>query len=424
MIGTVDKLNDNKRYLLESILGIISPLGILQLGSFSLFIIFGMLYVIYGVLNNKKIRFSFNRNFIAYFICLSFSTIFAVTRSIENDWTKRAVKGYITITIVLCIYITLLSGNDYRNKLKSYLYGIKISCFINVIWSIFQFVLFNILKFDLNTTLFVDILHIANSGSKFRGGNICCSGFHWHPGNLAPLLVFGYLRTQNKWYKALIVFVGIFTFQVTVILGVLLCLGYDLFKYVTHSRFYFNRKKFFLGIFEALVIIVALIIMNKTDLTNGAASILRYFIKKITFQGIDNSSKVHLNYYQMLPDIIRSMSFVQILFGFGYGCSGYFYTLFLGQYSNLETWAVESDYINNFLGTGLFASFAILFWIVSIGIKGRKIDYRYFVFICILLVESFGYNIQFDWLILLLCVFSICIKKQLNAFENSESNII
>lgn len=50
-------------------------------------------------------------------------------------------------------------------------------------------------------------------------------------------------------------------------------------------------------------------------------------------------------------------------------------------------------------------------------LKGIKIDIRYFIFIFVILFQGFGYNIQFDYLLLIEIIMFISIREDINFFD-------
>ena len=50
-------------------------------------------------------------------------------------------------------------------------------------------------------------------------------------------------------------------------------------------------------------------------------------------------------------------------------------------------------------------------------LKGIKIDIRYFIFIFVILFQGFGYNIQFDYLLLIEIIMLISIREDINFFD-------
>ena len=55
-------------------------------------------------------------------------------------------------------------------------------------------------------------------------------------------------------------------------------------------------------------------------------------------------------------------------------------------------------------------------FLLYIMLKGIKIDIRYFIFIFVILFQGFGYNIQFDYLLLLEIVMFISVREDINFF--------
>ncbi|ONG00497.1 hypothetical protein BVG98_07455 [Lacticaseibacillus rhamnosus] len=297
---------------------------------------------------------------------------------------------------------------------------------VNIVWSIFQVVLYRLLGIDINTLIFVEKLHLVQTGSSSRAGQLVASGLHWHPGNLAPQLVIAYLFANSVWKKLVIVVVAVLTFNSTCLVGMGCCIGFDLVQYLYRLisgkiRFRITKKILAELIFGLIMLFASIFLLFQANMFDLFNQVIANFYQKVTFSGTDNSSMIHFRYYQSLPEILKSIPFGRILFGYGYGCSGYIYTHFLGQYSQLTTWAVESDVINNLFGTGLICSILMYAWIFRTGFSGKRRDVRYAVLILIFIIQGFFYNIQFDWIILLLCMLRSSTILKWNFFTKKKS---
>ena len=77
----------------------------------------------------------------------------------------------------------------------------------------------------------------------------------------------------------------------------------------------------------------------------------------------------------------------------------------------------ECDYINILVSRGIVGFISYYSLLVYIMLKGLKIDVRYFIFIFVILFQGFGYNIQFDYLLLVEIIMFISIRENINFFE-------
>lgn len=71
----------------------------------------------------------------------------------------------------------------------------------------------------------------------------------------------------------------------------------------------------------------------------------------------------------------------------------------------------------------------ILFWALvlyytflsKILIRGYKIDKKYTIVTLAIIIQGFGYNVQWDYIFLIKLVFYICIKNKISFFNNYSS---
>lgn len=403
------------------LLGLVSPLAIISINGYSIF--FYMLLicgVTLFIANNGVLK--IDLLFSVFIFILFLTTVFSYLNSIGRPWERRSLKGFLTIMLIAIVYF-LLNGN--RNKialLYEFRKGIKWSININVFWSLLQIFFAQTLGIDLNTLIFVDKLHLVTIGSAYRGSFLVATGLHWHPANLAPLLLLGFLLDKRLWYRLLLLGVAILSYNSTNILGIILCIFFSIGFWLLQKRrqkgsLRLTANELVLTIFNICIIIILLVSVVKSGLIDRFGEVVGNFVSKISFDGSDSSSSVHLSYYQLLPSILEKMPISKLLLGYGYGCSGYWYSVITGQYSFFDTWAVESDVINNILGLGFLNSIALYLWIFFIGIKGKKINKKCFFFIFILFIQGFSYNVLFDWVIFLLCILKISISSNFDFFN-------
>ena len=95
----------------------------------------------------------------------------------------------------------------------------------------------------------------------------------------------------------------------------------------------------------------------------------------------DASTAAHLGYYSDYIKILKNSSLSQIIFAYGYGCSGYTITELYGRYADGGTWAIECDYVNILVSRGIIGFISYYSFLLYIMLKGIKIDIRYFIFI-------------------------------------------
>lgn len=425
MQRTVDP-NYSFKSLFIFLLSFFAPLSIFQIDGYSFFFVLLVLFFIVDIFFFQKSKLLIDRLFLFFVILLLITTILSFSYSIGRSWERRSLKGFVTIFLIGIVYFSIGGSQDVGKYLRIFKKGLLLAINVNLFWSLLQIVTYQLFSIDINTAIFVNFFHMVSTGSAFRGGELVATGLHWHPGNLAPLLVIALFVDDRLWHRVIVILVAVLTYNTTCILGVTL----GVIILFTHL-FLFNKedKKRNTSSFEKLanititllVSILLILGLNHLNMFDQLSNIVSGVTNKFTFATNDSSANVHLRYYQILPNILYRIPLSKLFFGYGYGCSGYIYSTILGQYSFLSSWAVESDIVNNVLGLGIFNTLVIYTWIFRIGKSGSRIDMKYLSLVIILIIQGITYNVQFDWIILLLCMLLIFIKNNLNFFRSSLS---
>ena len=285
--------------------------------------------------------------------------------------------------------------------------AIKMVVLVELVWIFIQLLLYRLFGVDINQLIFVDLLHLVENASFIRSWIWYPSGLSWHSAVLAPLFVMGILFFDNPVIRILIVIESCVCGNRTTLLGVMCCLLLLLLKTMHMRKIKIEKEK--------VRLIIAILIAAATILI--VTGIGPKILIKIFGNGKDASTLAHFGYYSDYFTIIKESSLYQIIFGYGVGCSGYTITSLYGRYADGGTWAIESDFINILVSRGIIG-FIIYYWfLIRIMIKGFKIDYRYAIFIITVLFQGFGYNIQFDYLLLIEILMYILIENRVNFFD-------
>ena len=167
-----------------------------------------------------------------------------------------------------------------------------------------------------------------------------------------------------------------------------------------------------------LVAVFGGIILVATDSGQTLGNSIVYLWERLFGEGTDASTEAHFGYYMDYFTIIRESSLFQVLFGYGYGCSGYPITMMYDRYVTLDCWSIECDIINILVSRGIIGFIGYYAFLIYVMIKGWKIDYRYFVVMFTILIQGIGYNIQWDYVFLMEVLMLFTIKLGINFFDN------
>ena len=142
-----------------------------------------------------------------------------------------------------------------------------------------------------------------------------------------------------------------------------------------------------------------------------------YLLARVLNVSSDTSSAAHMSYYTLYPQIVRNNGWIASAFGTGYASSGFSITSINGQYAGLQHWVVESDFIDILVSRGVIGFISYYVFLLYIGFKGKKIDYRYIVAIAVIMIQGITYNVQFEYLFFIELLMFGSIKLKINFFE-------
>lgn len=410
-------MNKRKVKLSESlfyILGIFATIQLLSIAGVTVFNILLLMAVIFPfvlILGRIKID--------KFFVLSIISTVFTISLSLSNGlltkgFKQSAIIGGITYLGVLILYIVMNTKPQYAEKLIK---GIKVSCILTLCWCCLQLVFYYLFNNDLNKVIFGELFKIVNAKGDYYNGKLIPSGFYYHRAILMPSLIFLFFSTTNPYLMLLIIIIGCLTRSTALIIGLLLALGSRVFISNAGNLFKTINKKQIILILTIMIIVVIDSIMNSSKIEELAKYIYMRFADTMTNKA-DNSSAVHFLYYRNLESILKNMNIKNILFGTGFGTSGQHYTWFNGQYAGLESWVVESDYINILLNQGVIGLILWGFIFIKLVILSKKYKYwENIAFIFVIAFVGIMYNIQFTWFIIAELGMYILTKNEIRVFK-------
>ena len=407
---------------LAFLIGLFFPMFLLNFKGEPVSIYFIVMYILLSVIHAKKIILK-KYNIFPLMLALSMITL---AISMQNNWSeawKNVAKHAFLEFGIFALFSILEEGTICLDDIYSLKQGLKLACFLEIIWCYLQFIFYYAMGININEVVFRDILHLIDIGDAiiYLGlGRLSICGFGWHPAQLVGVIILAYCMFDSFLLKILTFGVAVISLNSTCIIAIITCIMLD---FVTKKRnnFSFNistkafTQKFlsiFLGIFVIICItqfqfVSELITGRISDTFERIISIMHGRSSSVSTQ----STFLHLRYYTGYPKIAAYIGMVRALFGMGYECSGYPYSQVFGQYAEQSSWGVESDPINLIVGRGWI--WTILFYITFgiIAVKGGRINHKYVVFIGALFVAGIFYNNQFPWIIFLEVILYICVRR-------------
>lgn len=396
------------------IFGILAPMPIISFFGITAYVWCILICGIYTFLKWSSEGFIISRKIeLSYLLIIVFtiiSYIFCFIR-MPDIWTSDLVKSLIQYICLILVFI-YFSGCRNKKPLFQYIKGIYISSLIQMIWGYLQ-LLFSYFSIDINYMVFNKLLKMAEITTQQQFGRLKISGFCWNAGNLAPLIIFGYVYTKNKYLKLAFIILSLLSGSRTMILGMGVCLILQCLQFLKTKKI---KKNIFAFIVFVIIFGVIFILLNYNAVNNFITRLTNQLniIENISTEG---STNTHYFYLASVLDVTRRNSLLSNLVGYGPGCSGYVFTHFYNYYSDIGKWNVECDYINMLWNYGYIGFVLYYFWYIKNVLIVVKIDKKYLVMFFTFLAEGFFYNITFNWMELLIIIIFILDKKGTNIFE-------
>lgn len=390
-----------------------SPMFVLQMGGKALFLWLQILFVFFMALNRKRflpIKYPIiNLIFAELFI----SAFFAFTTSMPLSYKKAAINLSI-MALPMYFVIAYMQGMIAIQKEKIFRFickAIKAAIIVQLIWFFLELGIYRVLHIDINQIVFVNALHLVSNASFIRSWVWYPSGLTWHSAVLGPLFVLGIILFDSLFIKAGIFLAAVLCGNSTCLIGVMLCAAMIIVYRILKRKTRIPKKTLAIILVMIGIAIAGVIYLNLGEV------ILKVFNNlwiRLFGSEKDASTAAHLSYYTDYISIIKKSSVSQIIFGYGYGCSGYPITVLYDRYSELSSWAIECDIVDILVSRGIAGFCVYYYFLFYIMLKGRKLDYRYFIFVLVILIQGLGYNVQFDYVFFVELLLYISIKLQIN----------
>ena len=408
-MSQIEHLDGVKKYIynLIYVMIFVSPMLVLQIKGKELFLWMQILFFIVMFIEYKRIYIAKSGWIIA--------GIFASVSTMPDEYKRTAINlAIMSLPLYLTISYFYKMIKDRISVIEIIIKALKLAIITEIIWFFAQLLLYRVIGIDINQILFVDTLHLVDNASFVRSWVWYPSGLSWHSAVLAPLFVLGMLLFDNTIIRGLILLESFLCGNSTTLLGVMLCMILLMIRSMYNGKFEVSKGKL-IQIF-ILAILIIIVFCTPAIMDKLAEVVIRLGTRLFGAEK-DASTAAHLGYYSDYIKILKNSSLSQIIFGYGYGCSGYTITELYGRYADGGTWAIECDYVNILVSRGIIGFISYYSFLLYIMLKGIKIDIRYFIFIFVILFQGFGYNIQFDYLLLIEIIMFISIREDINFFD-------
>lgn len=399
------------------IFGVIAPAPIISFFSitayvwmlliFSFFILIDILRTMDK--NNKMIL---DKSYILYSISVIISCSICYIR-MPREW----ISDVLTFAVQFCCVFVLFIYLSMKENIEIGVYfikGVHVSALIQLFWGYIQ-IITNKFGIDINTLIFDNYLNMYNGTATHYSDNnvIKISGFCWNAGNYAPLMIIGYLLSNNIIIKFGFILIALISGSRTLIFGMIICLFLQvLLKKIQNGIITQKRLLFYCVIFAIICIGFLLkynVIFYKILSILNSLNVVKNF-------STEGSTNTHVMYLLNVLDVARKNDIISNMFGYGPKCSGYPFVKYYDFYSDIGKWCVECDPVNTLWNYGAIGFGTYYFWYFKNFIKCRR-NIMYKVLFLTLFLMGFMYNITFNWVFLFLLIIFILNTHDVDVFE-------
>lgn len=409
------KTAEDKMLFIYGFLGTMPIVEVLGFTAFTWLTLITVGYILIKGKGNLKISKS-ARFFIILSVSMIVSSLVGIFSDMPSYWKSLGTSNM--VWQVLYIIVVLYYMNKKRiHKCLFYIKGVYYAAIIHCVWGLFQLLIYRVTGIAINQVIFHDLLGVElASFVQMRGGSIALTGFCWNAGNLAPLVIIGYLLSGSVYVKLFFLLVTAISGSRTLILGMVACVGIQIAIGI-FRRYKGKMKKSYIIAVSGVFLIILIFVLTQRGLMNSIVERIQEVSSSFTLDYLQSqaSSRVHARYWTTIPTVTKWNSFIHNLFGYGIGCSGYPFAVLLNQYAD-HAWTVECDFINNLWGIGYIGFILWYGWYAIHIVRSIKIDKKYLMLFIGLLVEGVTYNVTFNWCYIFLLMTFGLIDEKVNVF--------
>lgn len=362
-------------------------------GGITLFTLIQFILVLAGIFF-KRPRIAIERiksPFFGLIVCI-FISPFINLFFLSDVWRIKSFTNLMSNILGLTSFYLLYSRDEIATYKQYFIKGFKINFIIQMIWSYAQFLFGHVFNISLNYAVGLYMPKILPVRE--------ISGLTWERAELSLVIIVGFILFKDNFLiRCLAVGCLILTESRTAFIMsvVLVFLSLDYRKIWS----YLVEKK---GIKNVLIIMLAItLIFFNRDLLWEFVKNTVINIKQFKRTG---SGYAHFLYYSNLGYIFSKISFINILFGFSDGCSGYPYALYLGR-SMSYAWTVESTILSFLFSYGVIGfSFWLVWMIKKICLCKKRGEKNMAVLFETVIIGGFFYAILSNWGLTILIILS------------------
>lgn len=390
-----------------------SSMMVIQIDEKSIFMWLEVVFLIHVILMKKKILRVKAPHLNAIYISLLITCLFSLVSSISVNYKRASIRNTITflLSYVIIAYINNLNLDRAIVVYKRLGKAIIMMCNLQCMWCIIQFLLYRLYLVDINNWIFHESLGMLDIASAYKFGELLPSGLTWHPGVMAPIIAIAFFLNTSIAWKYIALLAGVLTGNATCLIATAICIGFELIIFLLDKKV--SRKKFVILIFLIILVVILSIV---TGFYNTIYDSITYVVQRIFGITDTNSTNAHIMYFTEYPNIVRHSSFLQVMFGYGKGASGYPFSILYYFQTYAKSWSVECDVMDILVSRGIVGFGIYYIFLIENMLKGRKVNIKYLFLQLTILLEGITYQVQYDWVFLIEALLFCMIKDGYDIF--------
>lgn len=418
--ATYESFVDGVLTTLSLLLGFFSTIALVRIAAISLYV---WLMAITAVIIIVSCRFRL-RITAFHLVWISAIITFALNQSaLSEAWGQNNFNGLMAITLVALVADTLFAV---PNRVEAFLKGVLAASKVQIVWIFVQFLLYRLLGIDINDLLFTNVFNMVETASQYKATGMVATGLCWNAGGIAAALLAQFALGDKGYWRILCIIACLLTQNSTVIIGLVIIMAFKVFLLFNRRRtFYISRST--LLVVGTILVTVAAMLVCVPAFSHAAETVFDTFLGRIQMllglSDYDSSFIAHQDYYLNLPFLVEEMTPLQFLFGYGIDCSGLPYTELTSQYWWMESWFVESDPMNSFLGMGLVGTLSIYLFLFGVVRKAWGSNRIASLLVVVFIICGVFYDVQsvlYYWLFM----FEICLSRLQGCDMSSNSQAV
>ena len=283
--------------------------------------------------------------------------------------------NYLIQIIIFYIPLLLLTAS-YKRKdvlLQAFKTSLLLTCRIQMIWAFLQFVLYTGIHFDLNKEILVNTLGGLGRDTwtvflwDYGAPVLRISGLNYDGAFLGYILLIGFIFDDNKIMKVAYTTTILLSLQRSALLGLVLVIMYITMAYLIKVKN--SLKPIRYTVVSIALIVIFIIVLDRIPIVNDYFTkfMARFdFLQANALTNLSSSSSRHILYLPYSVKTLFSIDPIVFILGIGPRASGVALTLNIQDLKALTldsnmvgaSWAIECDFAEILLGTGILGAIA------------------------------------------------------------------